>query len=176
MTAMFAVAPAEGRSDHAAPRSSARPTTEPGFALDRRIRSESVVWLTTVSADGRPHVVPVWFDWDGESFLVFTKPEAKKVRNLRSNAAVMLALGEPRADFDVVLIEAEAEILDAPTSALAPMAYFDRYATWMAAIGLSRGEFVATYSRALRIRPTRFLGWAGRTHLGTRQGQAQAAI
>jgi PPOX class probable F420-dependent enzyme len=176
MTAMLAVAPAEDQGGPAAPVSPTPPTADPGFALDGRIRAESVVWLTTVSADGRPHVVPVWFDWDGGSFLVFTKPEAKKVRNIRSNPAVMLALGEPRADFDVVLIEAEAEILDEPTSGLAPMAYFDRYAAWMAAIGLSRSEFVATYSLAFRIRPTRYLGWAGRTHLSDRQTQTQPVI
>ena len=59
----------------------------PGIALDRRIRSETVIWLTTVSAEGRPHIVPIWFSWDGRTFLVFTKPGAKKVRNIRSNPA-----------------------------------------------------------------------------------------
>jgi hypothetical protein len=32
----------------------------------------------------------------------------------------------------------------------------------MAAIGLSRVEFLATYSQVIRIRPTRFLPWHGR--------------
>jgi PPOX class probable F420-dependent enzyme len=174
MTAMLAVAPAEGRGGPNTSPLSTRPALEPGSALDRRIRSESVVWLTTVSADGRPHVVPVWFDWDGETFLVFTKPEAKKARNIRLNAAVMLALGDPRSDFDVLLIEADAESLAAPSSEIAPMAFFDRYAAWMAAIGLSRSEFLTTYSLALRIRPTRYLGWSGRTHLDDRRRQVQA--
>ena len=37
----------------------------------------------------------------------------------------------------------------------------------MAAIGLSRDEFLATYSQVIRITPTRFLPWHGRTVPGT---------
>jgi len=33
----------------------------------------------------------------------------------------------------------------------------------MAAIGLGRDEFLATYSQVIRIRPSRFLPWHGRT-------------
>ena len=43
-------------------------------------------------ADGRPHLVPVWFLWDGETLLIFSEPEKQKVRNLRANGQVSLAL------------------------------------------------------------------------------------
>jgi hypothetical protein len=51
----------------------------------------------------------------------------------------------------------------------------------MALIGLSRDEFLATYSQLIRIRPTRFLAWHGRTMpRSTRQwaldGRVAAAI
>ena len=152
------------------------PIAAPGIALDRRIRSETVIWLTTVSAEGRPHIVPIWFSWDGRTFLVFTKPGAKKVRNIRSNPAVMLALGEPAADFDVVLVEGHADVLDATASEVAPAAFFDTYARRMSVIGLSRDEYLSTYSLALRIWPTRILGWAGRSHLGERGLQTSLAV
>ena len=128
-----------------------------------------MVWLTTVSPDGRPHVVPTWFSWDGEAFVIFTKPDAKKVRNVVGNSSVMLALGDPEADFDVLLIEARAELLSGRTVDLVPDAHFGKYATKMAAIGLDRAEYGATYSAVLRIVPTRHLAWAGRTHLAERQ-------
>ena len=63
--------------------------------LDRFLSSEPVVWLSTVRPDGAPHLVPIWFTWDGWSLLVFSKPGAQKVRNLRANPVAMLALGEP---------------------------------------------------------------------------------
>ena len=74
--------------------------------LDRFLTSEPVVWLSTVRPDGAPHLVPIWFTWDGTSLLVFSKPGAQKVRNLRANPVAMLALGEPEDDFDVALAEA----------------------------------------------------------------------
>jgi len=147
----------------------------PSAQVDRRIQAAPVVWLTTASPEGRPRVVPVWFSWDGRTFLVFTKPGAAKARNIRSNAAVMLALGDPCADFDVLLIEGSADVLDPPTAEVVPPSFFAAYTAWMAAIGLSRDDFIATYSLAVRIRPTRYLDWAGRSHLRDRQLQGLGA-
>ena len=80
----------------------------------RFLEEEPVVWLSTVRPDGTPHIVPVWFWWDGEAVLVFSKPDALKVRNMRENPAVMLAVGDPDEDFDIGLLEGRAEMLDRP--------------------------------------------------------------
>src|SRR5678815_2899090 len=141
-----------------------RPATDFAAArIDRMLRSESVVWLSSVRADGGPHLVPIWFSWDGLSLLIASKPHAKKVRNLRANPSVMLALGEPDDDFDVGMIEGVAELLDAPAAAVLPAAHLAKYRDQLAAIGLSEEEFLATYSQVIRVRPTRFLPWHGRT-------------
>jgi PPOX class probable F420-dependent enzyme len=131
--------------------------------IDAMLRSESVVWLSTVSPDGAPHLVPIWFSWDGETVLIASKPHARKVANLRANPSVMLALGEPDDDFDVGMIQGTAELLDAPAGAVRPAAFLAKYRARMAAIGLSADEFLRTYSQVIRIRPTRFLPWHGRT-------------
>jgi PPOX class probable F420-dependent enzyme len=124
---------------------------DPAFArIDRMLRGEAVVWLSSVRPDGRPHLVPIWFSWDGESILIASKPHARKVLNLRHSPTVMLAVGEPEDDFDVGMIEGVAELLA-------------KYRERMAAIGLGPDEFLATYSQVIRIRPTRFLPWHGRT-------------
>jgi nitroimidazol reductase NimA-like FMN-containing flavoprotein (pyridoxamine 5'-phosphate oxidase superfamily) len=52
-----------------------------------RLRDDPVVWLSSVQADGRPHLVPVWFHWDGERIVAFSKPNARKVENLRDSRA-----------------------------------------------------------------------------------------
>src|SRR4051812_2744501 len=131
--------------------------------IARLLDHESVVWMSTVRPDGTPHVIPIWFSWDGESVLIASKPHAKKVANLRANPRVMLALGEPDDDFDVGLFEGVAEILDAPAADVLPATHLRKYRDQMAAIGLSREEFLATYSLVIRVRPTRFLPWHGRT-------------
>jgi PPOX class probable F420-dependent enzyme len=131
--------------------------------IGRLLEHESVVWLSTVRPDGTPHVIPIWFSWDGESVLIASKPHAKKIANLRTNPRVMLALGEPDDDFDVGLVEGIAEILDAPAAEVLPADHLAKYRDDMAAIGLSRDEYLETYSLVVRVRPTRFLPWHGRT-------------
>jgi PPOX class probable F420-dependent enzyme len=131
--------------------------------IDRLLRTEQVVWLSSVNADGTPHLVPIWFSWDGEELLIASKPNARKVVNLRANPSVMLALGEPDDDFDVGMVEGIAELLDEPAAAVMPASHLAKYRRQMAAIGLSAEEFLATYSQVIRIRPTRYLPWRGRT-------------
>ena len=82
--------------------------------IRRFLEAEPIVWVSTVRPDGTPHLIPIWFWWDGEALLVFSKPDAQKVRNLRANPSVMLALGDVEDDFDVGLVEGRAELLDAP--------------------------------------------------------------
>lgn len=134
-----------------------------GHRIDRLLHTEPVIWLSSVRPDGRPHLVPIWFSWDGRDILVASKPDAQKIGNLRANPTVMLALGEAEDDFDVGLLEGRAELLDEPASVVLPPGHLSKYVARMAAIGLSRDEFLATYSQVIRIRPTRFLPWHGRT-------------
>jgi hypothetical protein len=35
-----------------------------------RLRSDEMIWLTTVRADGQPQTSAVWFHWDGTDFLL----------------------------------------------------------------------------------------------------------
>jgi PPOX class probable F420-dependent enzyme len=135
----------------------------PANRIDRLLRTEPVVWLSSVRPDGRPHLVPIWFSWDGRDIIVASKPNAQKIRNLRANPTVMLALGEADDDFDVGLLEGRAELLESPSSAALPPGHLAKYTAQMAAIGLSHEEFLATYSQVIRITPTRFLPWHSRT-------------
>lgn len=153
-------------------------TARPGYDRDaeataRRVRpmleTERVVWLSTVRPDGLPHLVPTWFWWDGEALLAWSKPEAVKVRNLRANPRLMVALGDPGADFSVALIEARATLVAAPI----PDAFFAKYRADLAAAGLDAAGFRATFRQGLRITPTRFLAWHGR---GARHGFAPATV
>jgi PPOX class probable F420-dependent enzyme len=145
----------------------ARPGYDPDAAATARrvlpmLAEERVVWLSTVRRDGTPHLVPAWFLWDGEALLVWSKPNAVKVRNLRANPRLMVAVGDPHADFNVGLIEAAADLAELATLGV-PDAFFAKYASELAAAGLDEATFRATYSQAIRIVPTRFVAWHGRS-------------
>jgi PPOX class probable F420-dependent enzyme len=131
--------------------------------IRRFLEEEPVVWLSTVRPDGTPHIVPIWFWWDGEALLVFSKPAAQKIRNLQANPVVMLGVGDPDDDFDIGLLEGRAELLSATTAEVMPEAHVEKYRLQMASIGLTVDEYVAPYWQVIRIVPDHYLGWHGRT-------------
>jgi PPOX class probable F420-dependent enzyme len=124
------------------------------------LHHEPVVWLSTVRPDGLPHLVPTWFWWDGEALVVFSKPDSVKVRNLRANPRLMVALGDPADDFSVGLIEAEASVEEAPADV--PDAFFAKYAEQLRTGSFDRSSFRALYTQVIRVVPSRFLAWRGR--------------
>jgi PPOX class probable F420-dependent enzyme len=134
---------------------------DPEVRTRRFLADEPVIWLSTVREDGLPHLVPVWFWWDGATILVYSKPHAVKVRALRANPRAMIALGEPDDDFDVAMVEAQAELLaEAPP---VPDGFFAKYDDKLAAGLLDREAFRDTYTQAIRLTPTRWLAWHGRS-------------
>jgi nitroimidazol reductase NimA-like FMN-containing flavoprotein (pyridoxamine 5'-phosphate oxidase superfamily) len=56
-------------------------------ATDAALRRSTVLWLSSVGADGRPHVVPAWFIWDGDRIVLFSKPKARKIRTCAASRA-----------------------------------------------------------------------------------------
>lgn len=47
-------------------------------------------YLTTLTKDGWPRTVPVWFSWDGNSVRVFTGKASAKVKRIRLDSRVTL--------------------------------------------------------------------------------------
>lgn len=137
-------------------------TLMPRPSIRTELENQSVIWLGSTRPDGTPHVVPTWFLWDGQSILLFSKPDAQKVRNMRANPRVMVAVGDPGPDFDVELAEAIAEVVDPPTRPSVPDAFVAKYAGMAARAGLTMARFADVYQQPVRIRPTRWLGWGGR--------------
>ena len=44
-----------------------------------RLSADLIVWLTTVDASGQPQSTPVWFWWDGSTFLIYSMDGANKL-------------------------------------------------------------------------------------------------
>ena len=60
-----------------------------------------MVWLVTAGPDRRPQAVPVWFLWDGKSFLIYAQP-GTKVRHIRANPQVQVHLNTDESGNEVV--------------------------------------------------------------------------
>ncbi len=66
--------------------------------------------LAYIGLDGRPRVVPIWFMYDGESFVMVTGPKADKVRALAKNGAVALTIDGNTPPYSVLLIDGDAAV------------------------------------------------------------------
>ena len=68
--------------------------------------------LATVRRDGRPHVVPIWFDLDGDDVLFTTGAETVKGRAIRRDGRVCLCVDDERPPFAFVTIDGRATVED----------------------------------------------------------------
>ena len=70
--------------------------------------------FATVRADGRPHVVPIWFDLDGDDIVFNTWHASVKVANLRHDPRVSLCVDDETPPFAFVQIDGTATLSDDP--------------------------------------------------------------
>jgi PPOX class probable F420-dependent enzyme len=120
-----------------------------------RLRKELSIWLATAGRDGRPHVVPVWFWWDGDSFLVYSIP-GQKVRDIEANPKVQLHLNSDPEGEDVVRLDGTARIAPDQVPAFKVPAYVRKYRELMKGYGWTPRVFSELYHVPVRIQPTRF--------------------
>ena len=60
----------------------------------------------------------------------------------------------------------------APAGDLLPASHLAKYRAAMSSIGLTPEEFLATYTQVIRIVPTRYLPWHGRTEPASARAEA----
>jgi len=87
-----------------------RMTDEEQAAFLRAVPRPAV--LSTVRADGRPHLAPVWIDLDGETVVFNTGIGTVKGRNLARNRRVSLCVQDDRPPYAYLVIEGRAELVD----------------------------------------------------------------
>jgi PPOX class probable F420-dependent enzyme len=133
-------------------------TTEFGKRAGRRLNAEQVIWLTTVRKDAMPQPVPVWFWWDGETALIFTRPGSHKLRNLEHNAKAALHLDSDGRGGDIIVLEGEAEVLAGQMVPTDVQPYMQKYQDGLERIGMTAEAFAHTYLVPIRFTPNRIRG------------------
>jgi PPOX class probable F420-dependent enzyme len=120
-----------------------------------RLKRELIIWIVTVGRDGHPHAVPVWFWWDGESFLIYAVP-GQKVRDIQANPNVALHLNTDPVGDDVGRIDGKAKIDPKHPPANKVAGYLRKYREHIQGIDMTPLGFSEQYHHAIRVRPTRF--------------------
>ncbi|MEU2337103.1 PPOX class F420-dependent oxidoreductase [Streptomyces sp. NPDC013172] len=66
--------------------------------------------LSTVNADGSPHVAPIWFLLDGDELVFNTGKDTVKGRNLARDGRVALCVDDDRPPFHFVVLNGRARL------------------------------------------------------------------
>jgi PPOX class probable F420-dependent enzyme len=88
-----------------------------GWAADAEARAAfleepNLARLGTIDEGGDPHVVPVWFAWDGQRFLVGSDAGDHKVENLRRSGRASLEIDSDLRRKRGLLVRGEATLVD----------------------------------------------------------------
>ena len=67
--------------------------------------------LATVYPSGGPQAFPVWYEFDGESFMVTTEAEAAKVHNISRNPKVALCITDTSKWIKSLTVRGTAQVV-----------------------------------------------------------------
>ena len=130
---------------------------------DSLLNSATPARLAYTWMDGTPRVVPIWFHWNGEQFILGSPQKAPKLRALAANPRVALSVDDNTFPHKVLLVRGSStiEMLDdvVPEYALSAMRYFgpEQGPAWVSTL---RGKPMAR----IAITP----GWVGVLDFQTR--------
>ncbi|HQV26653.1 MAG TPA: pyridoxamine 5'-phosphate oxidase family protein [Thermoflexales bacterium] len=122
-----------------------KPTPE----IEARLTSERNIWLATVRANGKPHLVPIWFVWWNGGAWICTSPKSVKARNIGTQSNVMFSLenGDKPALAEGAAARMEGPFPDALVDAFKAKYGWDINAD-------------SDYGAVFEIRVTRWLSWS----------------
>ena len=77
------------------------------WAEERLVNSRNY-WVVTLWPDGRPHAMPVWGVWDGQSFWFSSSRRSRKATNVANDPRCVVTIENA---VDPVVLEGAAEIV-----------------------------------------------------------------
>ncbi len=133
-------------------------TSRFGRHVKRRLRQETIIWLSTVDAAGRPHPRPVWFHWDGETVLIFSQKDKAKLRHIAGNPNIGLNFNTDEDGGDVAVISGTAKILDDPDGNRIK-SYLRKYRDGIKRLDMTVPDFRESYSVSILVTPQHIRGF-----------------
>jgi PPOX class probable F420-dependent enzyme len=134
-------------------------TTRFGRHVNRRLRQEQIIWLTTVDSQNRPQPRPVWFHWDGKTVLIFSEPGRAKLRHIGCNPRVALNFNTDEDGGDVAVLIGAARISKRPAEPGRVKSYLRKYGEGIASLDMTVEEFRAAYGVPILVTPESLRGF-----------------
>jgi DNA-binding IclR family transcriptional regulator/nitroimidazol reductase NimA-like FMN-containing flavoprotein (pyridoxamine 5'-phosphate oxidase superfamily) len=127
--------------------------------LDIFLGQGIVATLSYLSDDGYPSTIPLWFDWDRDSFWLLPRAGAEWTQHVIRNPRVSLAVSESTPPLRRVLVRGAVEVVadsDGQRNQQLVARLSRRYAGLDAARLLPGGS-----GQVLRLRPQQLIAWRG---------------
>jgi PPOX class probable F420-dependent enzyme len=118
--------------------------------VTERLSSDKYGWLTTVAKSGQPVPRLVWFYFDGTDVIVYTEPNAAKVRHVKAHPRVSLNLDSDGNGAGIIIVGGVTSVDEEGADPLADERYVAKYGEYAASLGFSK-EFLAAYNTRLKI-------------------------
>jgi PPOX class probable F420-dependent enzyme len=72
------------------------------------LRQPNIAVVATVGADGRPHAVPTWYEYDGSEIVMHLGLGSRRYRNVRSNDRVAVCIDTKTPPYKAIVVEGRA--------------------------------------------------------------------
>lgn len=116
--------------------------------------------IATTGEDGWPTLSPVWFTWDGSSFLVVSKERTGMVRNLRRDPRCGLLVDNYELPYARVSVQGEVEFLGEDFDVVGAMT--EMVLRYLGPDGMEYGKSTFKFPRVpFRVWPRRMTSWNG---------------
>jgi PPOX class probable F420-dependent enzyme len=127
-------------------------STEFGQRVQRRLKGEQIVWLTTVAGSDKPYTRPVWFLWQVDEILLFSQPETFKLKHIQHNPQVALNFDSDGRGGDIIVFTGTARIDSVHPPADQVVDFINKYEGGLQRIGMTPAAFADSYSVAVRVK------------------------
>ncbi len=116
--------------------------------------------VATVNAEGWPQVSPVWYTWDGQSFLIISKERTGMVQNLRRDPRCGLLVDNFELPYARVSVQGEVEFLAEAFDYVPPMR--EMVLRYLGPEGMEYAESTFQFPRTpFRVWPRKIASWNG---------------
>ena len=131
--------------------------------IDELLALPVLARMATVS-NGHPHVVPVWFDWDGEYLWITADKAHKKIKHLRNNPNLAVSIDESLGGlrFWAILMEGMAELIKTPKDLVVEMTeriYVKYMGKGVMDLPTLQVMLFGGDSILIKLKPTRIVSW-----------------
>lgn len=113
----------------------------------------------TLRRDGAPHIVPVWYRYDGDRVHIWTEEARAWVKNLQRDNRVAFSVQEDRPPFGAVVMQGRAEVMTSASEEVAAeiLRITRRYIPEPEVEGYIQGW--AHLHTVVRIKPEKIISW-----------------